>query len=420
VFHVSNTSRPWRRRLQQSTYGGLRTYHCVDGAEYSRLAGWANSFLRDQFQSVLKEFRPQIVHFHNYLSLGDDLVTTARTTGARVVYTLHDYGLMCPNTILLRHDRKLCLKDDSDFFQDCCPTLIRVSRRGYGAAPWFSRAPSLARWRLYAEQYPNPRFRGLLLAAVRLAESCLGPPSGAHVPLKREFFRIHTERIFRDADLFIAPSEFLLRRYVSCGLPPHKIVHVKYGMRFFPRNEPKKASQQIRFGYIGALHAHKGIELLLAAFRGLEGRATLAIHGSVFNSPVSRNYWQRIQADQPSSVTFRGPYENDDVGAILSEIDVVIVPSLWYENAPLTIQEAFISGVPVITADQGGMAEAVRNGIDGLQFRLGDATDLREKMLMFIDHADLLDRLRRGIPEVTTIERHAIDLRVRYEALMQA
>jgi glycosyltransferase involved in cell wall biosynthesis len=191
-------------------------------------------------------------------------------------------------------------------------------------------------------------------------------------------------------------------------------------MRFFPRNEPKKASQQIRFGYIGALHAHKGIELLLAAFRGLEDRATLAIHGSVFKSPVSGNYWQRIQADQPSSVTFHGPYENDDVGAILSEIDVVIVPSLWYENAPLTIQEAFMSGVPLITADQGGMAEAVRDGVDGLQFRLGDATDLREKMRMFIDHADLLDRLRQGIPEVTTIERHAADMRVRYDALVQA
>jgi len=398
----------------------MQIYHCVDGAEYSRLAAWPNLFLRERFQSALDEFRPQVVHFHNFLSLGDDLVSMARASGSRVVYTLHDFGLICPNTLLLREDRKLCQKEDSDFFQDCCPTLIRISRGHRGAAPWFSRAPSLARWRLYGEQYPDPRFRFWLLAAVGLAERCLGHPSRMHVGLKRDFFWNHTRRIFRDADLFVAPSEFLLRRYISCGLPPHKAVHAKYGMRVHPRKAGSNTSPQIRFGYIGALHVHKGIEILLEAFRGLEGRATLSIYGSVFSSPVSQNYWQRIQAGQPSSVMFHGAYENEDVGAVLAGIDVVVVPSLWYENAPLTIQEAFMFGVPVITADKGGMAEAVRDAIDGLHFRLGDAADLREKMLSLLNRPELLERLRRGIPEVTSIERHAAALRVHYGQLIDA
>src|SRR5262249_5758481 len=156
---------------------------------------------------------------------------------------------------------------------------------------------------------------------------------------------------------------FLLRRYVGCGLPAHKIVHSKIGMPTSRVHVKRDGSRGIRFGYIGALHTHKGIELLLEAFRGLENRATLTICGSAFNSPVSQNYWQRIQAGQRSSVVFRGAYDNENVGAVLADIDVLVVPSLWYENSPLTIQEAFLSSVPVITADKGGMAEAVRDGI---------------------------------------------------------
>src|SRR5262249_53577795 len=149
IFHVANGERRWLRRLDRETHGGLQIYHCVDGAEYSRLAIWPNSFLRERFQFVLAEFRPQIVHFHTFLSLGDDLVSMARVSGARVVYTRHDFGLTGPNPLLLRDDRKLCPKEDGGFFQDCCPTLIRASRRHRGAAPLFARVPSLARWRLY-------------------------------------------------------------------------------------------------------------------------------------------------------------------------------------------------------------------------------------------------------------------------------
>src|SRR5262249_46818828 len=145
-----------------------------------RLASWPNSFLRHRFKSVLDGFGPQIVHFHNFLSLGDDLVTMARDSGARVVYTLHDFGLICPNTLLLRHDRKLCLKGHGDFFQDCCPALIRTARssthQDRGKAPGFAVAPSLARWRLYGEQYPRPGFRFALLAGIRMAEWFFGHP----------------------------------------------------------------------------------------------------------------------------------------------------------------------------------------------------------------------------------------------------
>jgi glycosyltransferase involved in cell wall biosynthesis len=416
VFHVSNTARRRPRRLDRSTYDGLPTYHCIDGGEYSRVADWQNGFLRRQFQAVLGEWAPEIVHFHNFVSLGDDLVTMARRGGAAVVYTLHDFGLICPNTLLLRSDGQLCGKADPDFFQDCCPDLIRTAG---GRAPILAAGlPSLARWRLYANQHPRRAMRTALKAAVGVAERWWGGRGPTDVARKRDFFLTQTRRIFRDVHLFLAPSEFLRQRYISCGVPPEKITYARYGMRPFPREARERPTDRVSFGYIGALHAHKGIELLLEAFQGLGDRADLHIYGSAFGSPISESYWQRIRARHGTQVVFHGAYDNRRIGAILASLDAVVVPSLWYENSPLTIQEAFIGGVPVVTADRGGMAELVRDGVDGLHFRLGDVADLRAKLLYLVDHPDVLGRLRRNVPRVPEIDRQAADVRARYEALL--
>jgi len=403
--------------MRRETIEGLATYHCIDGAKYARLADWPNHFLRRSFRTALDDFRPEIVHFHHFLSLGDDLVTLARRSGAAVVYTLHDYSLICPNTLLLRDDGALCAKQDADFFQDCCPVLIRT-RGARREPPWTARFPSLSRWQLYARQNRNLLLRALLLAATNRAVRWLGNPRHAHFADKRDFFLTHTRRIFRDADLFLAPSEFLLRRYVSCGLGRAKIVPMRYGMRHFPAVRREGRRGPVRFGYIGALHPQKGIDLLLEAFQHVGHDASLQVFGSVFGSAISRSFWRRVRNRAMPNVFFHGAYDNGRVGEILADLDVVVVPSLWYENSPLTIQEAFIAGVPVITADAGGMAELVRDEVNGLRFRRGDVEDLHAKLRRVAADPEILDRLRRGISPVSTIEEHAVELRERYRGLL--
>jgi glycosyltransferase involved in cell wall biosynthesis len=417
VFHVSNVGRPWRRRLERATHAGVPAYHCIDRSEYSRVADWPNEFLRRSFRTVLDEFDPQVVHFHNFVSLGDDLVSMA-SDRARVVYTLHDFGLICPNSLLLRSDGTLCDNQRSDFFEQCCPTLIRTIGRSTQKRPWIARLPSLARWRLYARQSSRHLVRSPLLAGVGLAERWLGNPRETDVARKRDFFLTHRQRIFHDVDLFLAPSRFLLDRYVNCGLPREKVVFARYGMRDISRIARSNGSQPVRVGYIGALHPHKGVEVLLEAFRGLGGRASLHVYGSAFGSPVSQSYLRRIRDGETGNVVFHGSYDNDAIAEVLAKLDVVVVPSLWYENSPLTIQEAFSAGVPVITSDCGGMAELVRHGVDGLRFQMGDAQDLRQKLLQVLDHPELLERFRSNIPEVATIRQHATELRACYQRLL--
>lgn len=414
VFHTSNTRPRFPRRLVRSVDAGLTTFHCIDGAEYARLADWPNRFLQDRFRDALREFRPDIVHFHNYISLGDHLVGIARETAAHVVYTLHDYGLICPNSLLLRSDGNACGKADGEFFQDCCPILPRTNA---GRVPPVRRwLPSLARWRMFANQQPRAALRTLLATAVATAERWLGSPESCDVAGKRAFYLGASRRIFADVDLFLSPSQFLKDRYVACGVSPERIRHVRNGLRAFPRS-PKTSSGQLRFGYIGALHPHKGIELLVRAFQGLHEQASLHVHGTAFGSPVSEAYARRVAESAGPGVHFHGAYDNAQIGKLLADIDVVVAPSVWYENSPLTIQEAFVAGVPVITADAGGMAELVRHDVDGLLFRFGDESSLQSAMRRLAEQPELIMQFAAQMPAVPSIERQAAVVRECYLGL---
>jgi glycosyltransferase involved in cell wall biosynthesis len=137
---------------------------------------------------------------------------------------------------------------------------------------------------------------------------------------------------------------------------------------------------------------------LLDAFAGLGDRATLHLHGSSFGSPVSEAHFRTLTSQPGHGVVVHGRYDNAHIG----------------ENEPLTIQEAQIAGVPVITGNQGGMAELVRDGIDGLHFQLGDARDLRRVLLQLIEDPSPLTRMREQAPAVPSIEGQARIVRQLY------
>ena len=99
-------------------------------------------------------------------------------------------------------------------------------------------------------------------------------------------------------------------------------------------------------------------------------------------------------------------------------VDWVIVPSIWWENSPLVIQEAFHFGRPVICSDIGGMAEKVADGVDGLHFRANDATSLAETMRRAMEDAGLWHRLPSSIRPVHRMDEHAGRLLAIYDSLL--
>jgi hypothetical protein len=116
-------------------------------------------------------------------------------------------------------------------------------------------------------------------------------------------------------------------------------------------------------------------------------------------------------------VEFRGRFDNARLSEVYAEIDVLIVPSVWFENSPITIHEAFLTHTPVIASDIGGMAEYVRDGVDGLHFKVGDDADLAAKMQRFLDEPGLVERLSKDWIPIKTIAEDAAVTEFRYRAL---
>lgn len=417
VFHTSLDTSAWRRQLRRERRDGVSIFHCVDLGHRSRAAEWANPFLQQGFRSVLCEYQPDVIHFHNYLSLGDPLVSIAKESGARVAYTLHDFGLICPTSHLLTTSGEICAKASGDFFGACCPDPIRVDGGPFAALG--RRLPSMTKWRTLASQIPFAPGRLLLGAGVRCMEQLTGCGSEVAVTRAREFYFKATRQIFQDVDLFLAPSRFLRDRYIACGIGSNRIRFIPNGIQHFVPSERTVRHGRLRVGYIGALHSHKGIQVLLSAFEGLQDHAELHVHGSTFGSEISDCHWMKLRRESKANLHFHGPYPNQELPRILSQLDVVVVPSIWYENAPLTIQEALLCRVPVIASDCGGMAEMIEHGRNGMLFRVGDASALRAALTRLLEDGDLLEQLRQGIGPVPSITTQAARVLEVYRELCQ-
>jgi glycosyltransferase involved in cell wall biosynthesis len=138
-------------------------------------------------------------------------------------------------------------------------------------------------------------------------------------------------------------------------------------------------------------------------------RLELHIYGGLTTNPAYVNQLRRLSGGD-DRIYFHGRVENTRVPDVLANLDVAVVPSIWYENSPIAIQEAHASGTPVVTAGIGGMAELVRDGVDGLHFRCNDSTDLARVLQRLIDDPDLLPRLRSGVRQPRSVDQEMSQL----------
>jgi glycosyltransferase involved in cell wall biosynthesis len=210
----------------------------------------------------------------------------------------------------------------------------------------------------------------------------------------------HVREVCAAIDLFLSPSQFLRAQFLAFGLPPNKVLFSPNGyettaFRDASRRLPDP-TPPLRFAFTGTIMPPKGVHVLIEAFRSLPTtKAQLTIYGAEVPYDGFPEYGRTLRelAAGCRHISFAGPYSPAEIGRILHAVDVLIVPSIWYENAPLTIQEACMAKIPVITADLGGMRELVRDGVNGLLFRPRDALDLRDKITRLIRDPELISRL---------------------------
>jgi glycosyltransferase involved in cell wall biosynthesis len=205
-------------------------------------------------------------------------------------------------------------------------------------------------------------------------------------------------------DQLISPSWFLAQRFCEWGLDEAKMFVVENGLAHAPASRPTPAigrRGEWVFGYFGQINPFKGVDVILEAAELLKkeriANLRIRIHGNLVGQ--SDAFCERLKETCAQGlVAYSGPYDNAQVHRLMAECDYVIVPSRWWENSPVVIQEAYAAGCPVLCTGVGGLAEKVKAGVSGLHFRLGDAADLARGM---IDAAseDTHRRLLKGLPK---------------------
>jgi len=231
----------------------------------------------------------------------------------------------------------------------------------------------------------------------------------------------HIKELCSMVDLFIAPSQFLRRRFFQFGIPEYKMQFISHGINIESfSNFKRKLSDRIRFGFIGTILPAKGVDILIKAFNHFKDKKVdLKIYGNLFPYKGFEYYPKHIRRlVENENIRFMGRFNHNDVSNVFSEIDILILPSIWNENCPLTILEAFITKTPIIASKIGGIPELASDGVNGLLFTPGDVNDLQEKIQFIINNPDAIEKFMKNTPVGKNIEENAKEMEEIYSKLV--
>jgi glycosyltransferase involved in cell wall biosynthesis len=258
-------------------------------------------------------------------------------------------------------------------------------------------------------------------ASPRRCHECFPDLSEQSFFLRERFVKAQLENV----DRFIAPSAQLMEKYIGWGIGPERMDVEEYGRRppSARARDPRGTKSPATIGFFGQLSQFKGAKVMLEAMSLLgEGvDAHLWLHGAnlELQSQEFREEFAALHDSIRGRVTFRGPYAHSQLPSLMSDLHWVLVPSVWWENSPLVIQEAFFHRRPVICSDVGGMAEKVRDGVDGIHFRVGDAHSLARTIEAAVESPRLWRSLRDNIAEPHSMDVHVERLLRNYEELLE-
>jgi glycosyltransferase involved in cell wall biosynthesis/MoaA/NifB/PqqE/SkfB family radical SAM enzyme len=318
--------------------------------------GYRHKQMDDNFAELVKQLNPDIAHIGHVNHLSTGLIDELNKLKIPVVYTLHDFWLMCPRGQFLtrsigkENNFQLCEKQDD---KKCATDCYKV----YFSGREENEQDDIESW----SNWVHNRM-------------------------------IETKSIINKVDLFIAPSHYLRNRFINeFDVPENKIIYLDYGFptEYLTQTEKSKEKTNFTFGYIGTLIAAKGVNYLIEAFKQIEEPATLKIYGR--ENGQSTKALKLLASTSKNKIEFAGEYINHNLANdVFSKVDCIVVPSIWGENSPLVIHEAQSCKIPIITADFGGMKEYVQHKVNGLLFEHRNTSSLREQLRFAIANPDLM------------------------------
>jgi glycosyltransferase involved in cell wall biosynthesis len=340
---------------------------------------YKNARIEERFKETLDAFRPDLVHVQHLTCLSTGIPELVRERRIPQLLTLHDFWFGCPLGQRIRRSLDIC----DPIKRELCVPCIRQT------------------W----PQLPWPEGQGIV-ARLR-GKDALSPIRDYEAAIKK---------CLEAPDLLTTPSQFHRQKYLEyLGLQIEeeqkriKVVPVGVPAERFQGIE-KTEADHVRFGFIGTVIPTKGVHLLIEAFNRLEDKtATLDVWGEIAPYHGDTSYRAKLEGmiapEKRDRVVFHGRYANFDVAKILASIDVLVVPSLWYESYSITIREGFLGKCCVIASSQGAMGEAIRDGVTGFQFDRASAEDLVSKMELAISQPALRQEIAKSEDKpIVTVE----------------
>ena len=287
--------------------------------------------IRKSFGRILREFKPDVVHLHNIHSYLSPIVgRMARAAGARVVWTLHDYKLLCPAYACLRNGT-VC--------EECFTDKKRV-----------------------------------------LATRCMKGSLAASALAYAEALKWNRKTLEKFTHKFICPSSFMARKMSQGGFSEGKLATLCNFIAPEAAEEFLRLSAQGHSGpreayycYIGRLSPEKGVGTLLEAAAELPFELRVAGGGPLADE--LRNRFSHCK-----NIKFLGHLGGDEIVELLSRARLSVMPSECYENNPLGVIESLCAGTPVVGAEIGGIPELIDNE-SGVTFPSGSVDELRQAIL---------------------------------------
>jgi glycosyltransferase involved in cell wall biosynthesis len=325
------------------------------------------------FDAILAGEEIDVVHICHMMRVGS-VIRFAKKREIPVLLTLTDFWLMCPRGIATNQSGALC--DGSEDGGKCL-------RECYQGSYWTS----------------------LIGARFMQAKEAL-TYSSAVVSATRFLRSMFVNKGFRD-DMIIIPFGKDYRNAQS-------------------NNRTYDSDSEITIGYLSSLNAHKGAHLLLEAYRQVNpSNIRLQIFGDTSSNPEYFETLKKIAGDN-SKIEFCGRYDYESMPEILQKIDIIAVPSLWWENSPLVLLRALVHNVPAIVSDLGGLTEAITDGVNGFTFSVAppsssanDTRSLSTVIRIISENPSIVNELKAHILSPPRIEEEAFAYENLYYATLQ-
>lgn len=294
----------------------------------------------EKISGIINRVNPDIIHVQHLIKLSSGFL---KKLNIPHLITLNDFWFICPLIQLMRADGKLCDTSNADDCMNCIKLRYNLG------------------------------LTANILNAFGIKEI-----------LNRNKYLLG---ILNKSNILISPSNFLIEMYRKNGVTNPNLILLRYGIdteRF--KEKPKQKNKNLKIGFIGSFMKHKGPELLINAFKNLRkihGNIELHLYG--YNGGDDSYFKKYARTEENGKIFFHGPVDNKEVPGVLSSLDLLVIPSRWYENSPIIIYESYLSKTPFITSDIGGMKElAMATGM-GVTFKNEDAIDLAEKINDYLE-----------------------------------